>query len=219
MMARRDRQPVLLLHGIWLIGSAMGLLARRLAAAGYAPHSLTWPSVRGGPDAAIAAIRAAAVHAAGDGPLHWVGHSLGGLVALETIRRHPELPPGRVLCLGSPLAGSLVAQALARYRLARWLTGRSQPLLRVGIGEPPPERQIGSIAGSVSIGLGAVLADFAGAPHDGTVSVAETRTEWLADHCTVRASHSGLLFSGEAARQTIAFLRDGRFAPTPTGRP
>ncbi|MCC4592966.1 alpha/beta hydrolase, partial [Xanthomonas campestris pv. cannae] len=44
------------------------------------------------------------------------------------------------------------------------------------------------------------------------VALAETRVPGLNDHCQVRASHSGLLFSAGAARQTAAFLRDGRFA-------
>ena len=40
------------------------------------------------------------------GPVALVGHSLGGLVALEALRRQPDLPVSRVVCLGSPLRGS-----------------------------------------------------------------------------------------------------------------
>ncbi|MNO04758.1 hypothetical protein D3C81_2258900 [compost metagenome] len=43
----------------------------------------------------------------------------------------------------------------------------------------------------------------------------ETQLPGLADHCVVAASHSGLVFSPEAARQTAAFLRDGRFRQDP----
>ena len=48
-------------------------------------------------------------------------------------------------------------------------------------------------------------------PHDGTVSVAETRVPGLADHVVVRASHSGLLFSDEVVRQVAGFLRGDGF--------
>ena len=51
-------------------------------------------------------------------------------------------------------------------------------------------------------------------PHDGTVSVEETRLPGLADHCMVPATHTGLVFSDEAANQTVAFLRTARFAHT-----
>ena len=70
--------------------------------------------------------------------------------------------------------------------------------------------EVGVIAGSVPHGLGALFAGFHEA-HDGTVAVSETRLEGVADHVEVAASHSGLLFSTEAARHAIAFLRDGRF--------
>ena len=66
------------------------------------------------------------------------------------------------------------------------------------------------IAGNVPHGLGALFARF-DERHDGTVAVAETRLPGLADHCVVAASHSGLVFSAEAARQALAFLEDGRF--------
>ncbi|RBH04597.1 alpha/beta hydrolase, partial [Xanthomonas oryzae pv. oryzae] len=46
---------------------------------------------------------------------------------------------------------------------------------------------------------------------DGTVALAETRLPGLRDHCVMRASHSGLLRSPEAAAQALAFLRCGRF--------
>ena len=61
----------------------------------------------------------------------------------------------------------------------------------------------------------AVTARFDG-PHDGTVSVDETRSPALADHIVVQASHSGLLLSTDAMRQTAGFLRHGRFATVPT---
>ena len=66
------------------------------------------------------------------------------------------------------------------------------------------------IAGCLPHGLGAHLAHFEG-EHDGTVAVAETRLPGISDHCVVEASHTGLLLSATAARQTIAFLRNGCF--------
>ena len=63
-------------------------------------------------------------------------------------------------------------------------------------------------------GLGQFLGHFRG-ESDGTVAVAETRIDGLADHVTVDASHLGLLFSAEAADQALAFLREGRFVRQP----
>ena len=43
-------------------------------------------------------------------PLALLGHSLGGLIALEALNREPDLPVTRVVCLGSPLRGSHAAR-------------------------------------------------------------------------------------------------------------
>lgn len=211
MASRHEKtEPVLLLHGIWLVGSTLKPLARRLAAAGFEPVPVTYPSVTGGPAAAVESIREKLRALAGRGPVHLVGHSLGGLVALEAVRDADDLPPGRIVCLGSPLAGSAAASRLARIPGARWLTGRSHEALCRGACRCPEGREVGSIAGRLPLGVGALWAGIQG-PHDGTVAVAETRLAGLTDHCVVGASHSGLLLSAEAARRTAAFLHCGRF--------
>ena len=66
------------------------------------------------------------------------------------------------------------------------------------------------IAGDVARGIGRLLGAV-GAESDGTVGLDETRLPGLAAHCRVNASHTGLVFSAQAARQVAAFLRDGAF--------
>jgi hypothetical protein len=72
------------------------------------------------------------------------------------------------------------------------------------------QRQLGSIAGSIAIGISLLLSDLP-RPNDGTVSVAATRLEGMSDHLVVKTTHMGLLFSRRAAAQVIAFLEHGRF--------
>ena len=93
---------VLLLHGIWMVGLTMRRFARGLAEAGFEPEIVGYPSIAGGPDAAGARLADALAH----GPAHVVGHSLGGLSALQAARAAPDLPVGRIVCLGSPVCGS-----------------------------------------------------------------------------------------------------------------
>ncbi|MEO6566722.1 MAG: alpha/beta hydrolase, partial [Casimicrobiaceae bacterium] len=113
-------------------------------------------------------------------------------------------------CLGVPLCGSGAAAGLARWPAASLWLGRSADLLRRGCVTWPATVEVGMIAGALPRGLGVFVARFDDA-NDGTVSVAETRMLALADHVVIDASHSGLLFSAEAAAQAIAFLRNGRF--------
>ena len=101
--------------------------------------------------------------------------------------------------------------------MSRLYFGRSADILRAGCVEWPARLEVGMVAGCVPRGLGALLARFDG-PHDGTVAVEETRAMALADHIVVQASHSGLLLSTDAVRQTVGFLRQGRFEHARPGR-
>jgi pimeloyl-ACP methyl ester carboxylesterase len=199
---------VLILHGIWNARSWVAPLAWRLRAEGFDAEVFGYDSVFGGPEAAIP--RLIDHLQASDGPIGLVGHSLGGVIALETLRRQPDLPVSRVVCLGSPLRGSLTARNLARHPWSAHALGRSGPLLLSGCAEWRGTAQVGMVAGNVARGFGRLLARFEG-DSDGTVSVEETRLPGLSDHCIVAASHTGLVFSAEAAHQAANFLRHGRF--------
>lgn len=201
---------VLLLHGIWNARPWLLPLALRLRRAGWRVASFGYSTAFGGAEAALPRLHARIQRLATAGPVALVGHSLGGLIALQALQQAPSLAVTRVVCLGSPLAGSAAARALAQRRLGVAL-GRSASLLQRGVACCNGPAAVGVIAGTVARGLGARFAAL-GPASDGSVALAETRVPGLRDHCQVRASHSGLLFSAEAARQAAAFLRDGRFA-------
>ncbi|MBN6111490.1 alpha/beta fold hydrolase [Xanthomonas bonasiae] len=201
---------VLLLHGIWNGRVWLGPLAWRLRREGFRVATFGYSTAFGGAEAALPRLRQRIQRLAQQGPVALVGHSLGGLIALQALRQAPQLPVTRVVCLGAPLAGSAVAQTLLRRGLGVAL-GRSAALLQQGLGQWEGSAAVGMVAGSVALGVGNRIAAL-GPDSDGTVALAETRVPGLRDHCLVRASHSGLLFSPVAARQAAAFLRHGRFA-------
>jgi pimeloyl-ACP methyl ester carboxylesterase len=198
---------VVLLHGLWMPGASMHWLASQLRAQGFSPRTFNYHGVAEDPAEAASRLSGVLLEAGG---ADIVAHSLGGLVALHALRERPGLPVARVVCLGSPLAGSGAAAGMARWAPGGSLLGRSANLLHEGVGPWTGRAQVGSLAGRVPHGLGALFAGFAG-EHDGTVAVDETRIEGLADHVVVDASHTGLLFSAAAAEQAGAFLREGRF--------
>lgn len=200
-------RPVLLIHGIWNAGLWLAPLARKLRAAGFAPEVWRYDSVLGGAEKAAHAL----VERLREGPpTDIVGHSLGGLIALEALREDPALPVRRVVCLGSPLRGSGTARALGAHRWSAPILGRSAGLLRQGLARWDGPAEVGVVAGRVPHGVGRLLAAV-GRESDGTVGIDETRLPGVRDHCLVDSSHTGLVLSAEAARQAAAFLRDGRF--------
>lgn len=194
------------LHGIWNAHWWLRPLAWRLSAAGLDAQVFGYRSITAAPQVAIDRL----ARCLGDGPpTHLVGYSLGGLIALETLRQYPQLPVPRLVCLGSPLRGSATARVLLQ-RGWGGLLGRSGPLLEHGCQPWHGPTQVAMVAGTVPRGVGRLLGAV-GTDSDGTVALAETRLPGLADHCCVPASHTGLAFSPQAARQVAAFLRCGRF--------
>lgn len=180
--------------------------AARLAGAGFLPESFDYASVLADPERAVPRLASCLSRA----PCHVLGHSLGGVLALSTLRRHPQIRVGRVVCLGSPLCGSAVARDAGGRPWRAMTVGRSAVLLQQGCPEMPAGIEVGMVAGDRPLGLGQFFGHVEG-PHDGTVAVAETRPPGLCDHIVVPASHSGLLFSSPAARQVANFLETGRF--------
>ncbi|MCB1640473.1 MAG: alpha/beta fold hydrolase [Xanthomonadales bacterium] len=206
-------EPVLLLHGLWMRRPAMWALARCLRQAGYVPEPHPYATILGD---LIDERRRLAQHWASLGPrVHVIGHSLGGHLALATATAFAaQLPPGRIICLASPLAGSSVARQLRQHAWGRPLMGRAGPVLTAAV-SVPAGREVASIAGQRRFGAGSWLAQL-DSPHDGTVSVAETRIDGLAAHTVIPASHSGIVFSQRVQQLCLNFLREGGLTDSPT---
>jgi pimeloyl-ACP methyl ester carboxylesterase len=208
-------EHVILLHGLWMRGFALAMLHKRLIEAGFRVHRFDYLSVAATEERILGRLYARMANLGGDAnAVHLVGHSLGGLLALRACVEATELPPGRIVCLGSPLRGSATARRFAGMgRPGEVLLGHNRALLEQGFDQWSGPREVGVIAGRMPLGLGTVLGHFDG-EHDGTVAVDETRMPGLTDHRVVEANHTGLLFSQEVAQQVAQFLRHGRF-----GRP
>lgn len=206
-------EAVVLVHGIWMTGLDMLMLRARLRGAGYAATIARYPSLRLPPRENARRVREMIEGLDAD-VVHLVGHSLGGLVILHMLRDDPPRQPGRVVLLGSPVQGSAVARVLSGRWVTKPLIGRSGEAGLLGGGAPAPDdREIGTIAGDLPVGVGSVVRGIDG-PHDGTVAVAETRIPGARDHVTLPVTHTGLLVAKEVSQAVERFLRDGRFAPS-----
>jgi pimeloyl-ACP methyl ester carboxylesterase len=206
---RRD-EKVVLVHGLWMTGAVCALLARRLRACGFEPLLFSYPSVRVTLEQ-VAQRLERFVHERSPGPVHFVGHSLGGLVVLELLARAPSVPAGRVVLLGSPSTSSLAAEQLVGSRAGRMLAGSALPQWRAERGLEVARRvETGAIAGTARFGVASLVVTLP-RPNDGAVTVAETQLPGLRDHLVLHVTHSGLLVSARVARQVCAFLTHGRF--------
>ena len=202
---------VILLHGLWMSGFELGVLKRRLQPQ-FNAIPFSYPSISGSMAEHARSLLDLAQAQQTD-ELHFIGHSLGGLVILRALQLTGDLPPGRAVLLGTPLQGSKAAQGVARWvPFAKAILGpvAHEEIVGATTREWSGKRDVGIIAGSMGMGLGRLFADF-DTDHDGTVSVAETRLPGACDHIVISTSHTGLLFSSDVADQAAHFLSNGTF--------
>lgn len=208
---------VVLLHGILRRAASMQKLEQALAAEGYRVLNLDYPSreqdlaqIVDGLSAPITAFEAELT-----GNLHFVTHSMGGLVARAYLNRCRPKRLGRVVMLAPPNEGSEIADLLRRnwlYRSAfgpaggQLATQRSEELCHL-LGEV--DYPLGVIAGDRSLYVFASLV--LPGPNDGRVSVERTRVAGMSDHIVLPTTHPLIMRDPEAMAQTIHFLRHGRF--------
>jgi pimeloyl-ACP methyl ester carboxylesterase len=204
---------VVFVHGLFLNGAEFTLLRRRLARDyGIQGHRFSYPTVRGSMEDALARLARFVARIEAE-RIHFVGHSLGGIVLCRYFQKHPCERPGRVVILGSPLNGSRSARAVARNGLLRRVIG---PLVNAElVNDCEPRRwacqnELGIIAGTAPMGLGRFFADF-DEDCDGTVGLSETRVPGHTAHLSLPVSHMGLLADARVARQVGNFLTAGSF--------
>jgi pimeloyl-ACP methyl ester carboxylesterase len=203
-------RDVVLAHGLWMPGLVMKPLAARLVRAGFRCHSFSYMGA-GRPIEAHA--ERLARFSESFGPVHFVGHSLGGLVILEALLGEPRAAAGRVVLLGTPARGCYSGRRFARYPGGRWMLGESEVLWRERRAARwnRPEA-LGIVAGTQpSFGLGRLFGALPGA-NDGVVRVEETEVDGMADRVALPVGHSAMLVSARVAQNVAAFLEKGKFS-------
>jgi alpha-beta hydrolase superfamily lysophospholipase len=201
-------------HGLWLNGAEFTLMRRRLAAShGITGHRFSYRSVSSSVDEIVERLAHFVSRIEAD-RLHFVAHSLGGVVLCRYFEQVGAIPQGRVVFLGSPTVGSQTAQNVARRAVLAPLLGRTvaAELVKPGVSRNwCGQRELGLIAGTRPLGLGRLFSRF-NEDSDGTVAVSETKLPGHSAHLTLPVSHMGLLMSAAVASQVGEFLASGRFA-------
>jgi pimeloyl-ACP methyl ester carboxylesterase len=215
--ARLTQDGVVLLHGISRTARSFRKMQRTIEANGFSALNLDYASRRKPLEALAEDIHPAIEHFTGsiEGSVHFVCHSMGGLLARVYLAQYRPQRLGRVVMLGTPNGGSEIADRLRNfvaYRAFFGPAGQQLGTLRDAATNtllPPVDYPVGVIAGNRSIYP--VAAALLPKPHDGRVSVANTKLDGMTDHFIVPTVHPWLVRNNVVIEQTIAFLRNGRF--------
>lgn len=215
-------ETVILLHGLARSSRSLLGLEIDLRRAGYATHAVDYPSTRN-PIAASAEAIAHDLAAEGiwneSSQVHFVTHSMGGIVLRRLIAQHfspaHRATIGRVVMLAPPNQGSEVADVTSRWPLAVSIMGPA-------LAELTTARMRGVLPWHAQIALGIIAGTEGWAyplgqvclpkPHDGRVSVAATGLDGMRDHLVLPASHSLMMRRHDVRQQVLHFLKTGWFS-------
>lgn len=209
---------VVLLHGLFRTHFAMKPLQWYLEGEGFATVNLSYPSLLYPIEelADMAVGRALQIcHSRGLQTIHFVTHSLGGILVRQYTSEHAIVGLRRVVMLGPPNQGSQVAD----YYSSLGIMDAMQPeaLRQLGTGEysipqrlGPVNFELGVIAGNFRATT--VLPGFPDRASDGTVAVEEAIVPGMLDFLQMPVTHTFMIMNPEVMRQVVHFLRYGEFA-------
>jgi pimeloyl-ACP methyl ester carboxylesterase len=202
------RELVVLVHGMGRTPLSMAPLEWTLERAGYDVLNWGYSSTCCTIDELGTRLaRAVREHPAGDAErVHFVGHSLGGILIRRVLAEGDlPLPTGRVVLLAPPNQGSRAADRSTRA--FGWLL------------RPLPELRTASMRGATRLTIpAAVDVGVIAGRHDGKVSVAESHLAGEDAHVVVPAAHTFLMLRRDVRRLVLDFLRTGSFEPDPAPR-
>lgn len=206
---------VVLLHGLWRTENSMNKMEKAMAVAGYEVRNIEYDSTEKTLEKLAAETIPQAVEACGEvKPIHFVTHSMGGIL-LRQYLEHDEIGGlGRVVMLGPPNQGSEVIDSYEGFPGFSFFAGPAG--LQLGTGEASVPRSLGPvtfdvgvIAGTQSINpiLSAILPE----ADDGKVSVESTRVEGMNDHLEMPVTHVFMMRDEEVFQQVVHYLEYGTF--------
>lgn len=214
----KNNARAILLHGMGRSHRSMATMGRHLAEQGFQVVNVDYPSTEASIEALSAGIVADTVRVCRTtdpkAPIHFVTHSLGGIIVRQYLQTHRLPPDSRVVMLSPPNQGSEIADLLKDWSLYRWIMGPAGQQLGTTADDIPHHLQpvnvpVGIITGDRS--LEPWFSSRVPGPDDGKVSVARARLPEMADFMVVHKSHGFIMNDPEVIAQTIHFLIHGRF--------
>jgi len=214
-----DKECVILLHGLGRTNSSLSKMAEALIERGFVIANIDYPSRK-------KTIEQLAYEAVPEGVaicqkanasrIHFVTHSMGGIVVRYYLAQETLKNLGRVVMLSPPNQGSLLVDEIADWDMYKWFNGPAGQQLGTGVDSiplslGPVSYETGIITGNIHSFFDAWAAEIIPREDDGKVSIDHAKVAGMADFLVLPHAHTFIMNKAEVIRQTLFFLLNGRF--------
>lgn len=210
---------VVLLHGLSRTYRSMNRMQETLTDTGYHTVSLNYPSTKktiesiAGENFPPALDKCSEFNPAA---IHFVTHSLGGIVIRQAFSKKRPVNLGRVVMLSPPNRGSAVADKLKDWWFYIWLNGPAGRQLSTDADSVPNklgsvDYPVGVITGDRHAFFDAWFSFLIPGRDDGKVSVERAQLDGMRDFLVVHESHPFIMNSDYVIAETVYFLTHGAF--------
>ena len=213
------KEYVVLLHGLARTRRSMRTLETALLNAGFGVANQSYASTSY-PIEQLArrAISSALALCPDNTRIHFVTHSMGGILVRQYLKSHTLPNLGRVVMLGPPNQGSEIVDVLGRMPGFALINGPAGLQLSTDKNSVPAELgqidfECGVIAGTRTINL--LLSRLIPGQNDGKVSVENTKVAGMKDHIVLPVAHPFMMANSAVIRQVVEFLKHGQFNHEP----
>lgn len=206
---------VILLHGLARTEHSFSKMEKTLTDSGYVVINNSYPSTKFEIEQlAEKAIPESIQECPENSTIHFVAHSMGGILIRQYLSVHELENLGKVVMLGPPNKGSEITDKLKNVPVYELINGPAGMELGTDSLSTPNELgpvnfDLGIIAGTRT--FNPILSTMLPNPDDGKVSVENTKLPGMKDHIELPVTHTFMMKNKEVIEQVVHFLRNGTF--------